>query len=162
MQNIEIGKLQNDLGVEVRVETRLGRITVQGLIEDVMSASDKINNMIRKADAIQQEKQAAEMIANMVEWCFLDTSSVPPKLEKYPSHINLQLEKALRNQDASTAFKDSDGNEYIVDLTAYEEYPKGDRKDVVKVIRKSKIDGLYMIIVIKNKLFYISNLTGFF
>lgn len=140
-QNSDIGKLQNDLGVEVKVEPRLGRITIQGLIEDVMSASDKINNMIRKADAIQQEKQSAEMIASMVEWCFLDTGSVPPKLEKYPSHINLKLEKALRNQESSTSFKDSDGNEYIVDLTTYEEYPEGDRKDVVKVIRRSKIDG---------------------
>lgn len=140
-QNSDIAKLQNDLDVEVRVETRLGRITIQGLIEDVMNASDKINNMIRKADAIQQEKQSAEMIANMVEWCFLDTGSVPPKLEKYPSHINLQLEKALRNQEPSTFFKDSDGNKYIVDLNTYEEYPEGDRKDVVKVIRRSKIDG---------------------
>lgn len=137
-------KIQKDFGVDVNVETRIGRITLHGLIEDVMDASEKVHNIIRKAEAIQQDKQAAEMMADMVEWCFLDTSTVPSKLEKYPANINLQLEKALRKQESKTSFCDAQGNRYIVDLTSYEEYPEGDDTDVVKVIRKSKIDGKFI------------------
>lgn len=137
-------KIQKDFGVDVNVETRIGRITLHGLIEDVMDASEKVHNIIRKAEAIQQDKQAAEMMADMVEWCFLDTSTVPSKLEKYPANINLQLEKALRKQESKTSFCDAQGNRYIVDLTSYEEYPEGDDTDIVKVIRKSKIDGKFI------------------
>lgn len=81
------------------------------------------------------------MIVSMVEWCFFDIGSVFFKLEKYLLYINLKLEKVLWNQEFSIFFKDFDGNEYIVDLIIYEEYFEGDRKDVVKVIRRSKIDG---------------------
>lgn len=83
-------KIQKDFGVDVNVETRIGRITLHGLMEDVMDASEKVHNIIRKAESIQQEKQAAEMMADMVEWCFLDASTVPSRLEKYPVNINLQ------------------------------------------------------------------------
>lgn len=141
MQKNELQKLQKDFCVDVNVETRIGRITLQGLIEDVMDASEKVNNIIRKAEAIPQEMQAAKMMADMVEWCFLDTSTVPSRLEKYPANINLQLEKALRKQESETSFCDVQGMKYIVDLTSYEEYPEGDRTDVVKILRKSNISG---------------------
>lgn len=140
-QKNEIQNLQKALDVDVSVETRVGRITVRGLIEDVMDASAKVHQMIRKAEAIQQEKQAAEMMAAMVEWCFLDTGSIPSKLEKYPPNINLQLEKALRKQEPKTSFCDAQGVKYILDFTTYEEYLESDPSDSVKVIRKSKIDG---------------------
>lgn len=144
LQKNELQKLQKDFGVDVNVETRIGRITLHGLMKDVMNASEKVCYMIRKAEAIQQEKQAAEMMTDMVEWCFLDTDSVPPKLEKYPANINLQLEKALRKQKSKTSFCDAQGNIYIVDLTSYEEYPEGDRTDVVKMLRKSNISGEFI------------------
>lgn len=140
-QKNEIQNLQKAHDVDVSVETRIGRITVRGLVEDVMNASEKVHQMIRKAEAIQQEKQAAEMMSAMVEWCFLDAGSIPSKLEKYPPNINLQLEKALRKQEPKTSFCDSQGVKYIVDFTTYEEYPESDPSDSVKVIRKSKIDG---------------------
>lgn len=144
LQKNELHKLQKDFGVDVNVETRIGRITLHGLMKDVMNASEKVCYMIRKAEAIQQEKQAAEMMADMVIWCFLDTDSVPPKLEKYPANINLQLEKALRKQESKTSFCDAQGNIYIVDLTSYEENPEGDRTDVVKILRKSNISGEFI------------------
>lgn len=144
LQKNELQKLQKDFCVDVNVDTRTGRITLHGLMEDVMDASEKVHNIIRKAEAIQQDKHTAEMMADMVEWCFLDASTVPSKLEKYPANINLQLEKALMNQESKTSFCDDQGNRYIVDLTSYEEYPEGDVTDVVKVLRKSKITGEFI------------------
>lgn len=157
LQKNEIENLQKAHDVDVSVETRIGRITVHGLIEDVMNAPEKVHQMIWKActEAIQQEKQAAEMMAAMVEWCFLDASSIPSKLQKYPSNINLQLEKALRKQEPKTSFCDSQGVKYIVDFTTYEEYLESDPSDSVKVIRKSKIDGLLKILLSV----YFSNIT---
>lgn len=155
LQKNEIQNLQKAHDVDVSVETRIGRITVRGLIEDVMNASEKVHQMIRKAEAIQQDKQAAEMMAAMVEWCFLDAGSIPSKLEKYPPNINLQLEKALRKQEPKTSFCDSKGVKYIVDFTTYEEYPESDPSDSVKVIRKSKLDGLLKIPLSV----YLSNIT---
>lgn len=65
LQKNELQKLQKDFGVDVNVETRIGRITLHGLIEDVMNASEKVYNMMRKAETIRQEKQAAEMMADI-------------------------------------------------------------------------------------------------
>lgn len=147
LQKNELQKLQKDFDVNVKVENRIGRITLQGLVQDVMNASEKVHYIIRKAETEKQkqhEKQAAEMVANTVEWCFLNAGSVPPQLEKYPAHINLQLEKALRNMASKTSFCDAQGNIYIVDLTSYEEYPEGDEKDAVKVLRKSKASGEFI------------------
>lgn len=137
---MKIKQLKETYDVDVTVEPRIGRIVVKGLMEDVMNASDKVHEVIRRADAVQQEKQAAEIMADMVEWCFIEITSKGQQLEKYPPDINMQLEKALRNQESDISFRDRDGKRYIVDLTTYEEYPEDDKTDVVKVIRKNKID----------------------
>lgn len=94
MQKNEIQNLQKAHDVDVSVETRIGRITVRGLVEDVMNASEKVHQMIRKAEAIQQEKQAAEMMSAMVEWCFLDAGSIPSKLEKIPTQYKSATRKS--------------------------------------------------------------------
>ena len=128
--------------MDVSVESRVGRIQLHGLLEDVMNATEKIHKVIRAAEKNRQEKQAAELMASMVEWCFLDTTA-GNDLTKYPPDINMQLEKALRNQETRTSFKDAQGKKYIADLTTYEEYPEDDTSDTVKVIRKSKLDGMW-------------------
>lgn len=107
-----------------------------------MNASEKIHHVIRKAEFLQQEKQAAEMLADIVEWSFLNRGNIHSKLEKYPPNINLQLEKAYRKQKSKASFCDPQGFKFIVDLATYEEYPESDPSDSVKVFRKSKIDGL--------------------
>ena len=127
--------------MDVSVESRVGRIQLHGLLEDVMNASEMIHKVIRDAEKNLQEKQAAELMASMVEWCFLDTTG-SNDLNKYPPHLNMQLEKALRNQETRTSFLDDQGKRYFVDLTTYEEYPEDDPTDTVKVIRKSKLDGM--------------------
>jgi hypothetical protein len=132
--------LKNSFDVDVTIEPRIGRIIVHGLMEDVMDAADKVHAVIRRADAARQEKQAAEIMADMVEWCFLEITPKGQQLENYPPDINMKLEKALRNQESEISFFDSQGKRYIVDLTNYEEYPEDDKTDVVKVIRKNKID----------------------
>lgn len=55
LQKNELQKLQKDFDVDVNLETRIGRITLHGLIEDLMDASEKVHNIIRKAESIQQK-----------------------------------------------------------------------------------------------------------
>ncbi|XP_061194487.1 protein mono-ADP-ribosyltransferase PARP14-like [Saccostrea echinata] len=140
-QESEIQQLKDKFDVDVTVEKRVGRIILQGLTSDIMEASEKVHKLLRQADAVRQEKQAAEMMASMVEWCFIEITSAGQKLEPYPPEINMQLEKALRKQESEISFKDAQGVKYIVDLAAYEEYPESDPTDIVKVIRKNKISG---------------------
>ncbi|CAG2200839.1 PARP10_14_15 [Mytilus edulis] len=61
------------------------------------------------------------------------------KLFEYPSDVNLILESALKEQKTEASFSDTNGNKYIVDLNAYEEYPADDPTDKVQVLRKSKL-----------------------
>ena len=126
------------------MEKRIGRIRLEGLVEDIMKAGDTVHRMIRQADVKRQEESEAELLANMVEWCFIDITQDGQTLEKYPPNINRLLEKALRNQQADAKFNDNQGVEYVVDFGTYEEYPKTDPTDRVKVIRKSKVDGRYL------------------
>lgn len=138
LQANEILKIQEDFCVDVNVEARIGRITLHGFEEDVSNAIDKVHAINRNAVAAQE---AEKMMASMVEWCFLDASNVSSKLKKYPANINLQLEKALMKLESKTSFCDAQGNTKIVDLTSYEEYSERDETNVVKVIRKCKIEG---------------------
>lgn len=55
LQKNELQKLQKDFDVDVNLETRIGRITLHGLLEDLMDASEKVHNIIRKAESIQQK-----------------------------------------------------------------------------------------------------------
>lgn len=141
MQANKILKIQEDFCVDVHLEARIGRITLHGFKEDFSNAIDKVHVIIRNAVAEQEEQKAEKMMASMVEWCFLDANTVPSILEKYPANINLQLEKALRKHESKTSFCDAQGNTYIVDLTSYEEYSESDETNVVKVLRKCKIEG---------------------
>lgn len=138
---MEIIRLREN-GVDVLVEKRVGQIQLHGLLEDVMNASDQVYKVIRHAEKNRQEEQAAELTVSMVEWCFLD-NTCSNDLIKYPPDINLQLEKALRFQESRTSFLDAQGKRYIVDLTTYEEYPEDDISDIVKVIRRSKLNGMW-------------------
>lgn len=138
---MEIIKLREN-GVVVLVEKRVGQIKLHGLLEDVMNASEKVYKVIRHAEMNRQQEQAAELTVSMVEWCFLDNTG-SNDLIKYPPDINLQLEKALSFQEPRTSFLDDQGKKYIVDLTTYEEYPEDDTRDIVKVIRRSKLNGMW-------------------
>nr|XP_022324016.1 zinc-binding protein A33-like [Crassostrea virginica] len=139
-QEMEIIRLRQN-GVDVSVEKRVGQIRLHGLLDDVINASEKVYKVIRDAEKNLQEKQAAELLASMVEWCFLDTTD-SNNLTVYPPNISMQLEKAFVNQETKVSFLDDQGKKYIVDLTTYEEYPEDDTRDIVKVIRRSKLDGM--------------------
>ena len=141
---MQLQDLEKTYGIEVKVEKRIGRIRLEGLVEDIMKAGDAVHRMIRQADVKRQEEAEAELLANMVEWCFIDITQDGQTLEKYPPNINRLLEKALRNQQSEATFNDNTGVEYVVDFGTYEEYPKSDQTDRVKVIRKSKVDGRYL------------------
>ncbi|KAK3094887.1 hypothetical protein FSP39_007507 [Pinctada imbricata] len=140
-QERELKHLESSFDVAVNFEKRIGRIRIEGLPEDLMSATDKIHIMIRKADNKRQEEAEAQLLADMVEWCFIDVTSDGQTLEKYPPSINRLLERALRKQESAATFTDNQGVEYVVDFQNYEEYPKNDPTDTVTVIRRSKVDG---------------------
>ena len=50
----------------------------------------------------------------------------------------------MKDQKKNVSFNDADGFEYIIDLDDYVEFPADDPTDKVKVLRKSKLVGLYL------------------
>lgn len=58
--------------VEVKIQPFAGRIIIDGMHADVFDAASEINKLIRDADRYRQQAQQASMLANMVQWCYLE------------------------------------------------------------------------------------------
>ncbi|XP_069140966.1 LOW QUALITY PROTEIN: protein mono-ADP-ribosyltransferase PARP14-like [Argopecten irradians] len=132
----ELGSLYD---VEVKVDKRLGRVRLIGLLENITDASDDLNKMIRVCEKKKMQEKEAELIGDMVQWHFIEVTAIGEKLQAYPPDINLQLEKKYRDQKSQAEFNDSAGNVYVVDFTSLEEFPENDPTDRVKVMRKNKM-----------------------
>ena len=61
--------------VEINVRQAAGQVVIDGLQPDVFDAVQKISEVLRKIDRQRQEAQTAGMLANMVQWSFLEVSS---------------------------------------------------------------------------------------
>ena len=60
--------------VEISVHQAAGRVRIDGLQNEVFEATQKITDILRKTERKRQEAQAASMLANMVQWSFLEVS----------------------------------------------------------------------------------------
>ncbi|XP_033757735.1 protein mono-ADP-ribosyltransferase PARP14-like isoform X1 [Pecten maximus] len=138
-QEEQVYELGAKHSIEVKVDVRLGRIRLIGLLEKITDASDDVNKMIRDCERKKMQKQEAELIGDMVQWHFIDVTGSGEKFEEYPPEINLLLEKGFRDQKDKIKFPDNGGHIYVVDLNALEEFPENDRTDRVKVVRKTKL-----------------------
>ena len=140
-QEGKIMKLKDTCEVDIELHKRLGRIMIRGLPENLSEAVDHVHKIIRDVDRQKQKHEHAQLVKDMVQWYFISVEATGQKLEEYPPEVNLTLEQALKNNDPQAFFLDNSGNKYIVDFTAYEEFPEDDPTDTVKVLRKSKMTG---------------------
>ncbi|XP_060083927.1 protein mono-ADP-ribosyltransferase PARP14-like [Ylistrum balloti] len=138
-QEQQINDLAQAHGIEVKVETRIGRIRLNGLLENISDASDELNKLIRDCEKRKMKEQEAALIGDMVQWHFMLVTGVGEKLEEYPPDINALLEKAFKGQKDQVKFADNARNMYVVDFRTLEEFPENDPVDRVKVIRKCKM-----------------------
>lgn len=136
------------------MEKSKGELQISGTPENIASALDRVYELLRDVDREKHSEQEAELIADIVKWCFIDRTKTGDKLEVYPPHINRLLEKAYKRQEQKVSFKDNSGNTYCVDLDYFEVYSEQNPKTRMKVLRKSKIEGLILYIMRKEQLCY--------
>lgn len=149
----DVHKLAKTGKVKVVIDKDKGEIKLQGLINNVSDAVSEANDIIRSAELARQTKLKAKIVTDMVQWYYMEEDKAKNKktLKEYPSEINLILETALKDQKPIASFYSQDGTKYIIDLNSYEEYPADDPKDSVQVLRKSKLVGEELEILVYKK-----------
>ncbi|VDI32296.1 poly [ADP-ribose] polymerase 10/14/15 [Mytilus galloprovincialis] len=138
-QKSEVKNLEASGKIKVTLDTTKGEIKIRGLKHHISEAFDEVHDIIRDAERAKQTMQKAKLVTDMVQWYFMEEDKGKKKLVEYPPDVNLILESALKDQKTEASFSDTNGNKYIVDLNAYEEYPADDPTDIVQVLRKSKL-----------------------
>lgn len=141
LQKSEVKNLEASGKIKVTLDTTKGEIKIRGLKHHISEAFDEVHDIIRDAERAKQTMQKAKLVTDMVQWYFMEEDKGKKKLVEYPPDVNLILESALKDQKTEASFSDTNGNKYIVDLNAYEEYPADDPTDIVQVLRKSKLVG---------------------
>ncbi|XP_076078270.1 protein mono-ADP-ribosyltransferase PARP14-like isoform X1 [Mytilus galloprovincialis] len=138
-QKSEMKNLEAAGKIKVTIDTNKGEIKIRGLKHHISEAFDEVHHIIRDAETAKQTMQKAKLVTDMVQWYYMEEDKGKKKLVEYPSDVNLILESALKEQKTVASFFDTNGNKYIVDLNAYEEYPADNVNDKVQVLRKSKL-----------------------
>ncbi|XP_052088524.1 protein mono-ADP-ribosyltransferase PARP14-like isoform X2 [Mytilus californianus] len=138
-QKSEVKNLEASGKIKVTLDTSKGEIKIRGLKHHISDAFNEVHHIIRDAETAKQTMQKAKLVTDMVQWYYMEEDKGKKKLVEYPSDVNLILESALKDQKTQASFSDTNGNKYIVDLNAYEEYPADNVNDKVQVLRKSKL-----------------------
>lgn len=109
----KLGELQKKLHIAIQLESEQSPpfILVSGLPRDVLTASNEIQNLIKKIKVVQ-EKSKAELVTNLVEWqyCAHGDSYKP-----FDMLTNLHLEDARINNKTPISVQ-IQGMSYKVDL----------------------------------------------
>ncbi|KAL8567911.1 hypothetical protein ACOMHN_059033 [Nucella lapillus] len=127
---------------EVQIQTMTGQIICDGLTNQVFGCLQDITTMIREVEHKRQQKEAAEMLANMISWCYLEVTQTGTEQREYQPTENHIIETAYQRKKTYAEIKDAAGNVYIIDFNSMAEYSKDDPKDTVTVMRKDKIKDL--------------------
>nr|KAG5703385.1 hypothetical protein BaRGS_023432 [Batillaria attramentaria] len=128
-------------GVELRISPTADQITLRGDHSGIFDAMDDINHILNTAKENRQQKRAATLIANIVQWYFLEITSTGPEQREYGQRENHTLEEAFQSGQKTVKLTDTAGTAYVVDFDKMVEYPDDAPEDVVSVIRRDKITG---------------------
>lgn len=135
----QIYALMKEFKVEISVQKARGQVQVNGLQNDVFEATQRISHILRQAERSRQELQAASMLANMVQWSFLEILPTGAKSVEYNQRENQIIELAFQNKKKNVELTDEDGNVYVVDFDSMMEYSITNPSDAVSVLRQDKI-----------------------
>ncbi|XP_046369034.2 protein mono-ADP-ribosyltransferase PARP14-like [Haliotis rufescens] len=133
-----VNKLQNQHGVQVNVNKRVGRIVVTGLLNNVSDACNFIHKMIRDVEREIQEKEYAEALEKVVQWYFMDKDEETANevMTKYDTLMNAMLEKAFKKGETTRLVHD----DFVFDFNDWVEYPVDNDDDKVKIIRRDLVE----------------------
>ncbi|KAK7499456.1 hypothetical protein BaRGS_00009431, partial [Batillaria attramentaria] len=129
----------NGHDVEMELQAAFGRMVLDGLKTNVFNAHKDIIQLLRAAERQNQEARAASVVANIVQWYFMEVTNTGFERKKYPPKENHLIETAFQNKDKTVEIMDADKNVFVVDFDLMQEYPKGDKNDPVNVIRREKL-----------------------
>ncbi|XP_076460377.1 protein mono-ADP-ribosyltransferase PARP14-like [Babylonia areolata] len=138
----QIEQLVNKHKVEITVQIARGRVVVDGLQTNVFEAMQDISNILRLVERGRQELQSASMLANMVQWSYLEVTTKGVKAVEYEQKENHIIEIAYQNRKKNAEITDIDKNVFVIDFDSMMEYPKDNPSDTVGVLRQDKIKEL--------------------
>ena len=90
--------MEEEHGVKIDVNYRLGRIKIYGLPEDILDVQTKIYDMINKLSKNSQLERDAEYFSRSVRWHYVDETSGTST--EYDPKMNMTLEKKYRAQES--------------------------------------------------------------
>lgn len=111
-----------------------------------MYVINDIHDMFREIERQAITTREATFLAAYVSWNYIDITENGQNMKPYEGHVNVQLERAFKDNKNQTTFRDTIGREYIVDFKSMEEYPVVDPTDRVKIIRKDLVQSKSRII----------------
>ncbi|KAL5021121.1 hypothetical protein ScPMuIL_000276, partial [Solemya velum] len=135
----KIRQLCVEYRVRIEIETKLGRIRIQGIADDVLNTIDEIHKIIRDVDRSKQQASEAELLGKVVQWYCIDQGQSGQALVDYEKMVNLTIENAYKKNLKSVQICDSKGKTYVVDFGNMEEYDQQNPSDKVKIIRRDLI-----------------------
>ena len=130
--------------VDVKIDKRGAKIIVSGIAKNVLAAQDAIHNGCRDHNREKQTKIEADILYNQIRWHFEEITATEVKEIEYGKNPNLKIETAYKGKKETVELKDSEGKVYIIDFKELVEYPKSDKTDRVRVIRKDILKGNYV------------------
>ena len=138
--------------VDVKVDKRGARIVVSGTSKNVLAAQDAIHKQCREYQKEKNTKIEADILYNQIRWHFEEITATEVKQIEYGKNPNLKIETAYKASKDSVELKDSEGKIYVVDFKDLVEYPKDDKTDKVRVIRKDILKGMVYFLHVIEKL----------
>ncbi|XP_053389167.1 protein mono-ADP-ribosyltransferase PARP14-like [Mercenaria mercenaria] len=129
----EINGIAMQCHVQMSMDKNRGIVKLAGIVGNVMTASDKINVLLRDAERM-------ELMKNIAQWFYIEVTPTGEEVRPYEKDINLTIENAYRQQKDAVTFL-VDGIDYILDFASMEEYPEHDTTDRAKVMRRDLVKG---------------------
>lgn len=122
MSNISV--LEQQLDCRINVEKDNCTITVEGLSDDVLEATQAIHDMLLKITEAKHERTKAESIAKDAQWEYQTDEAFTP----YSVDANAKIETAFGNKEEDVTFEEN-GQEFTINFADMRE------RSVVEVVQ---------------------------
>lgn len=127
--------------VDVKIDKRGAIIIVSGIGKNVLAAQDAIHKRCRDYEKEKNAKIEADILYNQIRWHFEEITATEVQEIEYGKNSNLKIETAYKGNKDTVELRDTEGKVYVIDFKELVEYPKDDKLDKVRVIRKDILKG---------------------
>ncbi|XP_048244604.1 protein mono-ADP-ribosyltransferase PARP14-like isoform X2 [Haliotis rufescens] len=141
-QERELDNLKNKYQIDLDYNRKLGRVRLQGLPGDVVSAMGALHKLTLGVQRQKQETEKAEIVSSFVQWKYVETDQNGSDVHRdYDKISNQIIEEAYKSKKPSVTLSTTDNTVYIIDFKNMEEYPLKNTSDKAAIIRKDMIQG---------------------